>query len=208
MYVEPMSLWLWMPTDMERTRPRAMALLEEKAAAGGVECRAAATSAVADANGEWDGGPTDLPWCKGYFFSMSPQPSLAAAGGSRTQPGRLLERIQPQGERLLHTLQPQRPEAGQALGPQKLGGVEQAVLVDQPRPHESPGENRPALNQQAHHVAPPEFDQQSRQVQAPVGAHCQRDDLGARRGKPRQALRRGPLADRDRSLSGRPCPAW
>ena len=92
-YVEPMSLWLWMPTDMERTRPRAMALLEEKAAAGGVECRAAATSAVADANGEWDGGPTDLPWCKGYFFSMSPQPSLAAAGGSRTQPGRLLERI-------------------------------------------------------------------------------------------------------------------
>jgi hypothetical protein len=78
-YTEPMSLWEWMPEGTPRTYLHAQAHVETLAQQGNLACLAAPQSAVQDENGVWRGGPADIPWCKGYFFSMNPAPGLIAA---------------------------------------------------------------------------------------------------------------------------------
>jgi len=75
-YIEPMSLWLHMPPEMERTPERAIAYLKELAGAPDSLDRAGMTSALEDPNGEWHEGLAVLPDWSGYLFTMNPDPDL------------------------------------------------------------------------------------------------------------------------------------
>jgi len=75
-YVEPMSHWLSMPPEMERTNERAMAMIRERAAAGEPDSQATLSSAITDADGDWYGGITKAPWCDGALYINNPSPSV------------------------------------------------------------------------------------------------------------------------------------
>ncbi len=75
-YVEPMSHWLAMPEEMERSDQRAQAFIREKAAAGDRQSQATLTSAIADQDGDWHGGITVAPWCDGALYILNPAPSV------------------------------------------------------------------------------------------------------------------------------------
>lgn len=75
-YVEPMSLWVAMPAEMERTNERALAQVREQAAAGNRQMQAAAASVVLEAGGDWSGGIVKAPWCDGALYLMNPSPRL------------------------------------------------------------------------------------------------------------------------------------
>ena len=75
-YVEPMSQWLTMPAEMERTPERAIAYAREKAAQGHRQSRAALVSATEDADQRWHAHVTNAPWCDGALFYLNPSPGL------------------------------------------------------------------------------------------------------------------------------------
>lgn len=75
-YVEPMSLWVAMPPEMERTNERALAYVREQAAAGNRQMQAAASSVVIEAGGDWSGGIVKAPWCDGALYLLNPSPRL------------------------------------------------------------------------------------------------------------------------------------
>ncbi len=94
-YIEPMSLWLHMLKDMERTEEQALAYLDSMAEADSPAGHAALTSALADVNGEWHMGPANLPTWSGFFFSMNPDPDLIPSPPGRlTQAQRRLRAIE------------------------------------------------------------------------------------------------------------------
>lgn len=84
-YVEPMSLWVTMPPQMARTNQRALAYVQELAAAGKPEAQAALCSTVADAYGQWVGGTVKCPWCDGAIYHLNPSPCLRPPPGGITQ---------------------------------------------------------------------------------------------------------------------------
>ncbi|MDI9585182.1 MAG: hypothetical protein QM473_13245 [Acidobacteriota bacterium] len=85
-YVEPMSHWLAMPEEMERTDERAIALIKEQAARGMAQSQATLTSAIEDERGEWQGGITKAPWCDGALYLLNPSPNVPSdPPGSITQ---------------------------------------------------------------------------------------------------------------------------
>jgi hypothetical protein len=75
-YVEPMSLWVAMPATLERSNERALAHVQELAAAGNRQMQAAASSVVCEAGGEWSGGIVKAPWCDGALYLLNPSPGL------------------------------------------------------------------------------------------------------------------------------------
>jgi len=75
-YVEPWSLWLSMPPDMERTEERALGLIRERAEAGNEAARAWLTSAVEGPNGRREIRIEDQPWCNGAVLAVNPSPDL------------------------------------------------------------------------------------------------------------------------------------
>lgn len=77
-YVEPASLWVSMPKEIERTNERALAYVKERAAAGDKTCQAALNCAQEDADGAWNGGVIKAPWCDGAFYVLNPSPNVKA----------------------------------------------------------------------------------------------------------------------------------
>jgi len=75
-YVEPVSLWVNMPPEMERTGERALAWIRELAAGGREDCRAGFSSAVFDPEGNWVGGTVKCPWCDGAIYHLNPSPAV------------------------------------------------------------------------------------------------------------------------------------
>ena len=87
-YVEPMSQWLPMPPEMERTPERAIKFAGEKAAGGHRQSRATLVSATEDADRCWHAHVTNAPWCDGALFYLNPSPGLTGTGAdSPTQFG-------------------------------------------------------------------------------------------------------------------------
>jgi hypothetical protein len=85
-YVEPMSLWVPMPKEMERTNERALAYVRELSDAGKPDARAALTSVIEGPQGEWAGGGiVKAPWCDGAVYHMNPNPGVVAGPGGITQ---------------------------------------------------------------------------------------------------------------------------
>jgi hypothetical protein len=68
-----------MPREMDRTPERALAYVKELADGGDTASIAGMSSAVQDPNGEWQGGHAVLPDWSGWFFSLNPDPDLAAS---------------------------------------------------------------------------------------------------------------------------------
>jgi hypothetical protein len=79
-YVEPMSWWLALPKEVERTPARAFAYAQEQAAAGKPEAKAALVSAEQDAQGNWVGDIRNTPWCDGIVYYLNPSPALGRTG--------------------------------------------------------------------------------------------------------------------------------
>ena len=75
-YVEPMSHWIAMPKEMERTNERAIAYIKERAGQGRAQSQATLTSAIEDQEGEWSGGCVVAPWCDGAVFHLNPSPNV------------------------------------------------------------------------------------------------------------------------------------
>ena len=77
-YVEPVSHWVFMPKEMERTNERAVALVKEQAAAGNKQSQATLNCVIEDAEGAWQGGPVVAPWCDGALYLLDPAPGVRA----------------------------------------------------------------------------------------------------------------------------------
>lgn len=77
-YVEPMSHWLSMPKDMERTNERAMELIRQQAAEGNRQSQATLNCVNFDPDDQWIGGITTAPWCDGALYLLSPSPYIRA----------------------------------------------------------------------------------------------------------------------------------
>lgn len=75
-YVEPMSHWLAMPADMERSNERALAFMRELAEGGNRQAQATRSSALENAEGDWYGGITKAPWCDGALYYLNPSPAV------------------------------------------------------------------------------------------------------------------------------------
>jgi len=91
-YVEPVSYWMAMPTDVPRTREAAQALLREKAQAAPDMSYAAATysSIVHDANGQPVMHLLKAPWCDGALSIVNPAPSVPTTGEFRVNKAQVM----------------------------------------------------------------------------------------------------------------------
>jgi len=75
-YVEPMSNWVAMPPEMERTNARAIKLVTELAEKGQRQAQATFSSVVHTDDGSWSGGIVKAPWCDGAVFHLNPSPNV------------------------------------------------------------------------------------------------------------------------------------
>ncbi|MBN2376376.1 MAG: hypothetical protein JXD22_08240 [Sedimentisphaerales bacterium] len=75
-YTEPMTWWMPMPQDMQRSLARAEQHARQLAAQGNPQAQSLLTSGFHDESGNFIGQMLDTPWCNGTVWSMNSIPTV------------------------------------------------------------------------------------------------------------------------------------
>jgi hypothetical protein len=75
-YCEPMTYWMWMPSELPRTRESILGYVEQLADDGHGEAQAYLTSVYHDPHGRPVATAMVAPWCDGALWSMNTAPGV------------------------------------------------------------------------------------------------------------------------------------